>query len=45
VYADPAYRDTARQLKAQLLALKKEAGDNDEPYPELMAVRRKYWDQ
>lgn len=45
VYAEPAHRETVRQLKAELLALKKEVGDNDEEYPALMEVRRKYWDQ
>lgn len=44
IYADPAHAATVRGLKTRLLALKKEIGDNDEQYPELMAVRRKYWD-
>jgi len=43
VYGQPEYRDTAEQLKRQLLELKKEIGDTDEIYPELMAVRRKVW--
>lgn len=45
VYGSSAYRDTVRDLKAQLLALKTEVGDGDERFPELMEVRRKFWDR
>jgi arylsulfatase A-like enzyme len=44
VYGDARYKETARELKRRLLELKKEIGDTDEKYPELMEVRRKYWD-
>ncbi|MHC4221376.1 MAG: sulfatase family protein [Planctomycetota bacterium] len=43
VYGDPAYKDVAKQLKEELLQLKKELGDKDKKYPELMKVRKKYW--
>ena len=43
VYEDPAYATVVRDLKQQLLILKKEVGDNDEEYPALMEVRAKYW--
>jgi hypothetical protein len=35
VYADPAYADTVKQLKAQLAQLKHDCGDTDAKYPEL----------
>lgn len=44
VYRDPAYANVVKELKAELLRLKKQVGDTDEKYPELMAVREKYWD-
>jgi arylsulfatase A-like enzyme len=43
VYGDPAYADVTKELKAELLRLKREVGDIDEKYPELMKVREKYW--
>ena len=43
VYNDPAYRQVVKELKAELLRLKKETGDTDEKYPDLMEVRREYW--
>jgi arylsulfatase A-like enzyme len=43
VYDDPAYSDVIAELKEQLLAMKRQVGDTDEKYPELMKVRRKYW--
>lgn len=43
VYGDPAYADTAEQLKSELLRLKETVGDRDENYPELMAVRERAW--
>ncbi len=44
VYEDPAYTDIVDQLKARLLELKKQVGDDDGRYPELMQVREKHWD-
>ncbi|MCP5117025.1 MAG: sulfatase [bacterium] len=44
VYGKPAYSEIAKRLKAELLRMKKEIGDTDEQYPELMEVRRQYWD-
>jgi arylsulfatase A-like enzyme len=35
VYDDPAYADTTRRLKAELLELKRKIGDTDDKYPEL----------
>ena len=43
VYGDPAYKDVAASLKAELLRLKSELGDDDETYPALMAIRDKHW--
>ena len=43
VYNDPAYAKVVKELKAELLRLKKELGDTDERYPELMKMREKYW--
>ncbi|RME94732.1 MAG: DUF4976 domain-containing protein [Verrucomicrobia bacterium] len=44
-YGDPAYADVIRELKQELLRLKREVGDTDERYPELMEVRERLWDQ
>lgn len=43
VYDDPAYAEVIKGLKSRLLELKKQYGDTDEKYPELMAVREKSW--
>ncbi|MFC1543264.1 sulfatase [Candidatus Neomarinimicrobiota bacterium] len=43
VYNDPAYASVVRELKADLLRLKRELGDRDEKYPELMRLRREHW--
>ncbi|MHC4253900.1 MAG: sulfatase family protein [Planctomycetota bacterium] len=43
VYDDPAYADVVRELKAELLRLKDELGDPDEPYPEVMKLREEMW--
>ncbi|MGB2821067.1 MAG: sulfatase [Phycisphaerae bacterium] len=43
VYADPACADVVTKLKAELLRLKRELGDEDEAYPELVKVRRQAW--
>jgi len=42
VYTDPGYEDIVTRLKQDLLQLKTDLGDNDEAYPELMAVRREH---
>jgi hypothetical protein len=44
VYNDPAYAAAVKELKADLTRLRKELGDTDDKYPELMAVRVRYWD-
>lgn len=44
VYGKAEYAGVVRNLKSELLRLKQEIGDTDERYPELMEVRRKYWD-
>ena len=44
VYADPAYTDTVKELKRELLRLKQQVGDTDQQYPELMKVRQETWD-
>ena len=43
VYGQPAYASVVTELKQELLRLKKEVGDDDEKYPELMEVRAQYW--
>ena len=43
VIADPAYASIAAELKGQLLKLKKQVGDDDEKYPQLMQVRKQAW--
>ena len=43
VYADPAYVQAVKDLKAELLRLKAAAGDSDEPYPDLVEVTKKHW--
>ena len=44
VYGDPAYAETVKELKRQLLDLKELYGDTDEKYPELEALRLRLWD-
>ncbi len=44
VYEEPAYADAVQRLKKELLRLKRELGDTDEKYPELMKRRELYWD-
>jgi arylsulfatase A-like enzyme len=41
VYSDPEYKDVIEDLKGQLLEMKKELGDEDERYPEMMALRER----
>jgi len=43
VFKDPAYSAVINELKRELLEQKKALGDNDEKYPELMELNRKYW--
>ena len=45
VYGDPAYAETERLLKLQLLELKELYGDGDEKYPELEKLRLSMWGQ
>ena len=44
VYADPRYAEVVKRLKEELLAEKERIGDTDDKYPELMAVRKQFWD-
>jgi len=44
VYDNPGYADVRRKLKEDLLRLKKELGDTDEKYPELMEAMKEYWE-
>jgi len=44
VYNDPAYANVTKQLKTELLRLKKNLDDIDEKYPELMKIHQKYWE-
>ena len=44
VYGKPEYASVTRELKAELLRLKKELKDTDRKYPELMKVRARSWD-
>ena len=43
VYNDPAYADTVKELKAELLRLKEQLEDTDDAYPELAKQNEKYW--
>ena len=43
IYDDPGYGDVVKELKAELTRLKKELGDTDEKYPELMELRTEFW--
>ena len=43
VYGNADYAEIAEKLKAELLRLKSDLGDTDEKYPELMAIRERYW--
>lgn len=44
VYNNLEYTDVIENLKSELLLLKKQYGDDDEIYPDLMKVREKVWD-
>lgn len=43
VYGRPEYHDITGELKNRLLQLKKQYGDTDESYPELLHVRANHW--
>ncbi len=43
LYENPEYAGIAAKLKKRLLDLKKQYGDEDEKYPELMKVRKANW--
>ncbi len=43
VYGHPDYTEIVDVLKARLIDLKREYGDNDGRYPELMRVRQAHW--
>lgn len=43
VYGDPQYEAVAKRLKQELLQLKRELGDTDAEYPELLALQREYF--
>ena len=43
VYNDPNYSNIIKDLKVRLLELKDKYGDQDEKYPELISVRKKFW--
>ena len=43
VYNDPAYADVVRELKKELLRLKKQVDDTDDRYPELAKQNERAW--
>jgi hypothetical protein len=43
-YHDPAYDRVIQELKAELLRIKRQLGDTDEAYSQLMKVREDHWD-
>ncbi|MCA9215803.1 MAG: DUF4976 domain-containing protein, partial [Planctomycetales bacterium] len=43
VYGQADYAHVTTELKSKLLKLKADVGDQDESYPELMAVRKQAW--
>jgi arylsulfatase A-like enzyme len=43
IYNDPANRKLIKNLKKQLIKLKKEYGDLDDKYPEMEALNKKYF--
>ena len=44
VYGNPEYAPVVKRLKTRLLQLKKQYGDDDDRYPELLNVRSTHWD-
>ena len=45
VYNKPEYASVIKGLKSKLLELKKQYGDQDDAYPELMKLRESHWDK
>ena len=43
LYADEKYQYIIKELKAELLVKKLKLKDTDESYPELMELRKKFW--
>jgi len=43
VYDHPAYGKVLKKLKAELLEKKKELGDTDDKYPEMVELVKKHW--
>ncbi len=43
LYADEKYQPIIKELKSELLIKKQELKDTDESYPELMELRKKFW--
>ena len=43
VYDHPAYGKVLKKLKAELLEKKKELGDTDDKYPQMVELVKKYW--
>jgi hypothetical protein len=44
-YNDPKYAPVIKQMKKQLLNLRKEVGDTDEKYPEMQELLEKYYNK
>lgn len=43
IYKDPANKKLITQLKKELLQLKEKYGDQDNKYPEMVELNKKYW--
>ena len=43
LYNEPEYATTIAQLKRDLQRLKTDLGDEDEAYPELIALKKRVW--
>lgn len=43
VYDSPKYADIREKLKIQLAERKRALGDEDEPYPELVKIKKNHW--
>ena len=44
-YNDPKYAPVIKQMKKDLLRLRKETGDTDEKYPEMQKLLEKYYNK
>lgn len=42
-YNDPQYADVIKEMKAELIRLREEAGDTDQKYPEMQEIFHQYW--